>query len=50
MKTKLLILFAFIILIAGCGKSERSNTFNLSEHGDSMLKYPYNRAELPFGV
>jgi len=50
MKTKLSTLFAVIVLIAGCGLTERSNTLNLSKHGDSMLKYPYNRAELPFGI
>lgn len=50
MKAKFLILFITVVLIAGCGKSEKSNTLNLSNDGETLLKYPYNRAELPFGT
>ncbi len=50
MKMKSLILFITAVLLAGCGQSEKSNTINISKLGETMLKYPYNRAELPFGI
>ncbi|HAE87012.1 TPA: hypothetical protein DCG86_03200 [Candidatus Marinimicrobia bacterium] len=45
---KILLLVIGLGLLAGCSKLENNKQFNTTEYGATMLKYPYERAGLPF--
>ena len=37
-------------LLAGCGKQEKTEQLTPKNYGATMLQYPYERTELPFGL
>jgi superoxide dismutase, Fe-Mn family len=47
---KLFLLMMGLSLLAGCGKKEKTELLNPTNYGAAMLQYPYERAELPFGL
>jgi Fe-Mn family superoxide dismutase len=50
MMKKYFLLILGIGLLAGCSQQESNKQFNTSEYGAIKLQYPYERADLPFGL